>query len=237
MSLTSQDWASVATGAAAIATAVLAVFTYYMARKTKDVAEHTKTQAEAVAQQVTVANDQVAVAQRSHQAAIRPWLTAAIPRTEKDNQFRAIPFDSPVVGERPDGGVQGIVPLRNIGLGLAVIDTSASYVSGGPRGAGGLTRYTNLRASVPVVPPGEPVDLHFSIQLTSAGWTNVTPAFFLVNHSFAVTVQYSDWAGGQVTVAYVEVGAAPDDSPFQWAVYQIGYHEEGSSNRLVARFD
>jgi hypothetical protein len=162
---TSNGWtiAGVIVGAAAALATVLLAFvtrtmakrTEEMAEQTKRVAEQTRDEAQAVTKQVEVANRQVEVASEALQASSRPWLTS-VPYLVRSREtgIQDISGGIHLMGDR-DGSFSGAVPLRNVGEGIAVIETKTSRVLGHPRVGEAFTEYAWLRTDTPVVKSGD----------------------------------------------------------------------------------
>lgn len=229
------DWTrfgAVATEIAAIATAILAYVTWRMAQETKKVAETARDEAHTVSEQVDLSREEL-------HASIRPWLAPALRWTEYDGSHVRAQHGLIELKTTSDEAIQGTVPIRNIGPGIAVVDLAKSCVLGHQRENLDLRPYVPLRTSVPVIPTGEISKLTFIIRRTSAAWADLSRDVFTGTAlqyvgDFGLDVYYSDWAGGQTTRIRILLGR--DDAQAEWHMLRIEYHD-AISDVLVTSVD
>lgn len=252
--LTPGEWASVAV---AFATALLAVATYAMARKTKRAAEATESvarktnvlaeearnQVEAVREQSAATLRQAESSERQNElsvraleASIQPWLTRVTPPPYAE--FGKVPLtaEQTIAINSSQGMINISLYLRNVGLGLAVLQSQGvlreRFVVQGRDERGETLRRFGF-PSAAVVAPGEATRLAFQIQ-------SVAPHdFFSFDRNdgeFFVRVPYTDGKGGQLVDAHLHVTRIKAHG--EWAIHSIRYSADGNDDPFaVVEFD
>jgi hypothetical protein len=237
-SITSNDrvqWlAAVATALAAAATAWMAWKTRSLAEETKQVAAATLKEAVAVEAQGTHIATQAAASAAALKAQVRPWLTWEATDTYI-NRWRSPslgvqPIEDPmlvpgvwVMPAEDEYGVDGAIFVRNVGSGIALINTYYSWVNGGGNQP---IRYVKLRTTSPVLPPDGTAWLKFHIDGTSAGWSNLDLAVFAqqpTGGTCSFDIYYRDVAKESEYRARFYVAAT--SYPTDWTVTKIDYWE------------
>jgi hypothetical protein len=175
-------WAPAAEWGVAIGTILLAMATAYLAKQAKREAAAVRDDADAVRQSVVLQREQNLTATAALDAQTAPFLTAAAPGD--------LPIDANIreyAGDRRDGLI--LIPLWNVGNGLAVVDQVIFIFSGGTPLVG--------TADNPVLPADERTYARFEASPdTSSGWAELEATFQANDPNFSVLVSYRD-AGGQ----------------------------------------
>jgi hypothetical protein len=121
-------------------------------------------------------------------------------------QFRADPRK--VYAHFSPGRIEIMVPLRNVGWGLAVIDTLGIEFRGQ-----GLRKKLRCEAQIDCVPPGETTRLLCEYELT--------PREQPIDHcTYDLLVPYRDLAGGQLAVAVARLDAQPEGTE-SWTIWEL----------------
>ena len=227
-----QKVAAALTAVAAGATAWMAVKTRALANKTQEVAEATKEEAEAVKEQGIHIAAQAEASAEALKSSVLPWLTWE-PRHESVSVWRSPSGEEGrrttaleqglEVSAADDGGITGRLLVRNVGPGIALIDTYNSWVNGG-----GNTpqRYVKLRTSKPVLPSDQTTWLSFHINPTSAAWSQLTLDTFSqqpTGGTCSFDVYYRDVANASTYRARFYGTAIT--YPSHWTVHKIDYFE------------
>lgn len=212
----------------------MAWYTRSVARRTQEVAEFTKTEVEAVVrqgaaieQQAAATVEQVHLAQSALVAQVQPWLTLGNSIAVKS----AIVIATPFIGNLPPVVVNGAsdrlrvsLAIRNVGNGLAIIDSSESYLMGwgDPRSADELMRFTRASVARPVLPTDEQVRVEYDVDLDR--WNTDLDK---VTHrdrnygEFAVDVVYGDVLGDRRMRVRVQIAGTAEN---KWIVHRLDYY-------------
>lgn len=243
-----QEVAAAFTALAALATAWMAWKTRSMARQTaalafqtKTLATETKAVAVATAKEATAVENQgkhiaiqAAATTDALKAAVLPWLTWEPTYTEEvvegDMGVETSHAETgPGLMLYPtENGIYGAILVRNVGLGIALLDTFNSWVYGG--GAAPIQRYVKLRTSKPVLPSDQIAWLTFEIPAVSAAWSELTMDKFTQRPSggrWSLEIYYQDVK--KVSTYKAVFHAAARNYPFEWAVTTIEYWD-GQAN-------
>lgn len=142
--MTAGDWAS---AAVAVATVLLGVATYAMARRTKRAAEATelvaretktlaqeaRSQVEAVREQSTATLRQAESSERQNElsvktleASIQPWLTRVTPPPYAEFGKVSLSAEQTIAINEVQGTINISFYLRNVGVGLAIIQSQGA---------------------------------------------------------------------------------------------------------------
>jgi hypothetical protein len=241
--MTPADWASFAVAGAtvllAISTAVMARKTRRAAEATEEVAGETRTLAEEARNQVEAVREQSAASVRQAEsserqaelsvaaieASIQPWLTRVTPPPYA--QFGKVPLaaEETIVINEVGETIKISLYLRNVGAGLAVIQSGEELrdrfvVEGRDVDRKPVTRYGFAGAAA--VPPGDTTRIGFMVQ-------RVSREHFLSmdrnDGEFYVTVPYTDAKGGQLVDARIHVTRVKAQGV--WAIHRIEYTNDG----------
>jgi len=234
----SDAWAIAGTVAVSASTAVTAAMAWYtkgLAQKTSAVAAAARQEADAVVQQGQSVQAQaeatvhlVELTRKSLQAAVLPWLTlgdkyaGVVPVAGRSVSGGVAPL---VVSDAREDVLEAAIVVRNVGNGLALIDSQSSFLVGWnhPRSARReMMNFNSGSVGNPVVPPGEQVTMHFGVplprwQITTEGITNQDQG----DGEFALDVVYADALGEQRTRVRFRIARTP---PSQWDVFSIEYY-------------
>lgn len=216
-----------------------------LARETKDVATATANEAEAVEKQGEYIAKQAQASADALRATVLPWLTW-LPERETTRPPSATFFNPELADEKTydpglelrdsinGDGVEGGIWVRNVGTGIALIDTFNSWVNGGRR----HQRYVKLRTAKPVLPSGEATRLSFHVSKTSAAWTDMTVDKFTEQPgggSFSLDVYFQDVA--KTTTYRARFHAQPTSYQAGWAVAEIDYWDGNSDEPIAVALD
>ena len=120
------------------------------------------------------------------------------------------------------------VRIRNVGVGLAIIDPRQSHVLGWPDLSSFhpdvMMNFTTGSIENAVLPPGEQARLEFVVDLRKwrTTWDVITGKAQggVVAARLACDVAYTDAMVAEVTVAHI---AVMEDEPGRWFAYQVDY--------------
>lgn len=210
-SLTTPDWVSIGT---ALATLALAGVTAWMAWETRRVARNTDAQAEAVRRETKAVREQAVVTRSALEASIRPWITAKP--------------DSDVYVSTTDERTRILVPIANVGNGLALIKKpeGCRIIGHAPFGVEGHRRTGRAKASI--VPSGQETDIVFTVAHKPLG-----PEFSVftgqpdILGEFSVEIDYTDASGGQATTARAKIANTSDHPAGDWSIVEMSYRPIG----------
>jgi hypothetical protein len=224
----------VAVAGSAIVTAVMAWYTRSLARRTRDMAEFTKTEVEAVVRQgaaiemqAAATVDQVRLAQSALSAQVQPWLALGDAIDVRSTLVLNMPFVGSVpplvVNAAPDR-LRVSLAVRNVGNGLAIIDSFESYLIGwsDPREADALISFTRASVARPVLPPGEQARVDYDVQLER--WSTDLDKITHRDRNygeFGVDVVYGDVLGERRTRVRVQIAGTADN---KWVVHRLDYY-------------
>ncbi len=233
------NWVAVGsfmTGIAAIATAAMAIATFRAARDTKDMATATLREAVAVEKQLSQAAAQVRIADEALRANVQPWLTWKASWNSADLDERSYGYSTTAylsgehsgVGIKDTGnGLEGYLLVRNVGNGLALINTADSWVLGETDQNEIDQRYVTLSTQMPVMPTDQVIQLGFKISPVSAAWTALTLDSFArrpASHGhFSIDVTYTDAVRSSPTLARFKIASRAGGQD-DWVVYRIEYY-------------
>ena len=243
---------TVAIAVSALATAGMAFFTFRLATKTKSLSEAAEReaqavvdqgkaiqeQADAVAAQAQAAAGQLSLTQQTLATSVQPWLTLG----EKE-------LNVPGLGEMEPLSYQSrlqpaqlslSLAVRNVGLGMAIIDPKRSYMVGWPSDRSNDSEprnYSSGKIKNPVLPPGEQTRISFHVDLerwlvdleTLTGQHRNDGEFF-------IDVSYGDALGLAATTARFHI--ARDKARQDWIVFEIAYFTPPNADepQLTVRF-
>jgi len=217
----------------ATATEQAAVATREMAEETKAVTRATLQEAQAVERQVEQVEQQVVISASALQMSVQPWLVW-------EPAFEVVPGNrGPFIGkhgvvyspgwhsclyvsEREDS-VVGWFTIRNVGNGIALLDMSRSFIypKNGPH------PFDNIHPSVksPVVPPGDTVDVEFTIPATKSADQQRMTLLQLAggggDELFTVELAYGDALGSSDSSA--KFRAHRHSEKQEWSVFEVEY--------------
>jgi hypothetical protein len=213
---------AVLVGIGALATAVMAYATFRVASKTEEMASAATKEAKAVEDQL--------------RASVQPWLTwepeyavnvdfGANPDPIGDYPTSSGTYPSVDLRERPDE-LAGYIILRNVGNGLALIDTRNSWVIGEHDDYTEDRQYVTLQTKSPVVAVGTDTILTFHIPKTSSVWSQLDLGTFTRRRNstghFRIEVVYKDAVQGNSNTAKIKI-SSPEVTSDWWTVHQIDY--------------
>jgi|SRR5665213_9616 len=227
-----------------LATGLLAYFTMRNAAETKSLAQETKDEievsqksADASVSAAEAARRQADVSEKSFASLIRPWLTSDVDWIDEFYKPGATePYAFSVERARDEFSVYVRARLNNVGPGLALIDTSKSWVSGYGHleDKMRIQPFVNIFTDTPVVPSGSTFRIEGLIRPSSASWTELTPESFCFpptlgglspSGEFHLDVAYTDAAGlNEITASFRIVV----DAKFTCRVYRIAYFANGT---------
>lgn len=210
-SLTRPESISVGT---ALATLVLAGVTAWMAWETRRVARNTDAQADAIRIETKAVRDQAVVTRSALEASIRPWITAKP--------------DSDVYVSTSDERTRVLVPIANVGNGLALIKKpeGCRIIGHAPLGVEGHRRTGKAKASI--LPSGVETEIVFTIEHKPLG-----PEFSAftgqpdILGEFKVEIDYTDATGGQATTARAKIANTSDHPAGDWSIVEMSYRPLG----------
>jgi hypothetical protein len=230
------DWTAIAAGATAImaiATFFLAFKTRSMAKETKAAAEATLKEAHAVEKQVEQVERQVSISAEALRVSAQPWLVwepsfeveadgMGAPVSYTHGGLYSLGRHSSLQVSEKDSSVVGRFTVRNVGNGIAILDMSKSFIFR----QNNAVSYDDVHPSVetPVVPPGETVDVKFTIPASrSADHQRMTTEQLagVGQQSFTVEVAYGDSLGNAETSAMFRAHRPNENSP--WAIAEVEY--------------
>jgi hypothetical protein len=197
---------AVLVGIGAVATAVMAFATFRVASKTEEMATAATKEAKAVEDQL--------------RASVQPWLTW-LPSVDSN------PVDVPGVRLLQGGnGIRGFLSVYNVGNGLAIVNTGASWVIGEHDDYSVDKQYVTLQTQSPIVAQGGVTTLTFLIPTASSAWTELDIDTFArrrnSNGHFLIDVVYTDAVHQNSTRARFKIAAQSAESS-EWNVHQIDY--------------
>lgn len=189
------DWATIASVATATGTMVLAVATYAAVRS---------------------ANRSTRIAEKSLQLSLQPVLVPSRPEDppERVTFLEGFAIEAPGGGaaiEAREGNLFVVVPLRNVGSGLAVV--RAGHVSAGRPGRDdprpSADAFRQLQRDI-YVPPGELGYWQIGIRADDDPFHAAVDAAARDGHPITVTLIYSNHFGGHETVSQFVVARGED---------------------------
>ena len=224
------DWTAIAAGATALAAAVtawMAVETHGVARETKEAAKATERSADATQSAAKAAAREARAVERELEVSTQPWLAWT-----GDTGLGAgvIVWD-----DNANGTVAGMLRVKNVGNGLALIRANESRVLGGRDRE--LKSLVFLRAQNPVLPPGEVTQLRFEVASNSVAWGEMSAGALIGkgvrgNGLFAFDVLYSDSAGAITYTARFQ--ACPrETAEGGFIVFQVDYFREDDEDPMA----
>ena len=225
---------TIAVAASAAVSAAMAVYTRSLAQRTREMAALTKAevaavvrQGAAIEQQATASTEQVRLAQSALVAQVQPWLTlgevtaVSRPRVVIDRVFRdGIPS---LVVNADDSRLQVSLALRNVGNGLALIDSTRSHATGwsGAQSGDVLKPFSRPTVPRPVLPQGDQVRVEFDVHFDP--WQSSLRTFAHLDRNygeFALDIVYSDVLGERSTRLRVSVAGTSENT---WVVHKLDY--------------
>ena len=236
------------TAIAALATALLAIATGYLAWKTRSMAKETKgvadatfqvakatlDEAKAVERQAEQTERQVAISAEALRASVQPWLvwqpSFEVPSGSAPAAYRhgalymAGSHPALNVGEKDDS-VSGWLTVRNVGNGLALLNMSESGIF--PKNGNDAYEHVHPTVISPVLPPGECVDVEFTIPPSKSPDQQKMTVFQLaggdgVNEVFALELAYSDSLGSGLTLARFRAHRS-ESTKRPWMIFEVEY--------------
>lgn len=244
--LTVGDWTSIAvaitTGLLALATAIMAWKTSRAAKATGDVARETKKladearneveavreQSESVVSQAASSERQAEISARALEASIQPWLTRVSPPPYAE--FGKVPLsaEQSIVINEHQGTITVGLYLRNVGAGLAVIQSGGLLrdrftIEGRDASGERVTRFGFV--SEPAVPPGDLTRIAFVVDRVSI---EHFLSFDRNYGEFYVNVPYTDAKGSQLVDARIHITRAKPKG--EWVLHRIEYTHDGTSS-------
>ncbi len=236
------------TATAAVATALLALATGYLAWKTRSMAKETKgvadatfqvakatlDEAKAVERQSEQTERQVAISAEALRASVQPWLvwqpsfevpSGSVPAARRHGSLYIAGSHPALNVEEKDDSVTGWLTVRNVGSGLALLDMSKSHIY--PRNGDVAIEGVHPTVISPVLPPGESVDVEFSIPASKSPDQQKMTVFQLaggdgVNEVFALELAYSDSLGSGQTLARLRAHRS-ESTKRPWMIFEVEY--------------
>src|SRR5262249_20024756 len=157
------------------------------------------------------------LARRSLQASIKPRLVDVPPGKNDWTQV--------LLERRSNGSVEISVPVRNVGVGLALIQRATMHWDA-PDEAVSPTTYGGTVSGI-VVPPNEVTVAVFRF------WEDPRIDHILATRRFSAAIRYTDSANEQIEITKVHVmlplDAADTGVRIQWAVLQVSFWHEGET--------
>jgi hypothetical protein len=191
------DWATIASVATATGTMVLAVATYSSVRS---------------------ANRSTRIAEKSLELSLQPVLVPSRPEDppERVTFMEGFAIEAPGGGaaiQARDGNLFVVIPLRNVGSGLAVL--RSGHVAAG-RPVPDATRpntetFRQLQRDI-YVPPGDLGYWQIGIRAGDDPFHDAVDAAARDGHAITVTLMYSNHFGGHETVSQFIVARGEDDA-------------------------
>jgi hypothetical protein len=250
------------TAIAALATALLAIATGYLAWKTRSMAKETKgvadasfqvakatlDEAKAVERQAEQTERQVAISAESLRASVQPWLvwqpSFEVPSGSASTVYRHggahdIAGSHPTLDVREkDEFVSGWVTVRNVGNGIALLKMSESRIF--PKN--GNDAYEDVHPTVisPVLPPGECVDVEFTIPPSKSSDQQKMTVFQFAggdgsNEVFALELAYSDSLDSGLTLAKFRAHRS-ESTKRPWTIFKVEYRLPNGKDFSISRF-
>ncbi|MGH9130521.1 MAG: hypothetical protein ACRDWV_02360 [Acidimicrobiales bacterium] len=204
-------------------------------------------QAAAVTEQLDLTRAGLEVTRQSLRASVQPWITVGETESFAGTKLLAGTFHSggalPVLVHDVKGSVMASILIRNVGVGLAIIDPQKSHLRGwqDPRSDNPdqTMQFGSGTIRNPVLPPGERARIEFSVDLArwQTNWKAITGQEFGsgLQARLQFDVTYNDVLGSNMTLVRRYV---LEDKPGQWAPYQIDYFSpvNSTSATLTTRF-
>ncbi len=236
------------TAVAAVATAMLAIATSFLAWKTRSMANETKgvaeatfkvaeatlNEAKAVERQSEQMERQLTISTEALRASVQPWLvwepsfevSSGSGRTAYRHGAQYLAGSHPALNVRETAdSVVGWFTMRNVGAGLAILKISESRIY--PRN--GKDPFEGVHPTVisPVLPPGETVDVEFTIPAVESSDQQKMTIFQLAgggvgDELFAIEIGYSDSLGGAQTLARFRAHRN-EAKKKPWSVFEVEY--------------
>jgi len=238
---------TVAVAGSAIVTAAMAWYTRSVAQRTADVAALTRAeveaivrQGEAIEQQAAATTEQVRLAEAALAPQVQPWLTLGDARQIQHNSRVALAEGQlfsgtipPLIVSASNERLAVVLVVRNVGNGLAIIDSRASCVIGWTRATGGdeQSRFTQPAVATPVLPPGEQARVEYVVNLS--GWgTDIETITHRENTygEFALDVVYSDALGQRTSRLRVHIAGTEDQ---KLVAHRLDYYTPAESDILL----
>jgi hypothetical protein len=227
------EWLSIV---AIVVSASVAIATFKMASKTREMAQATENE-------LDIGRRQAVASEKAVAAATRPWI---VPGEDRGMDEEDPDLNSPAVrlgGWDVDFPVYVWVRLTNVGPGLALIDSSNSWVNGrGQLSApDAIERYANVFTDTPVVPSGGEFTMMGKIRASSANWSNIDRQRFAyppnpsggygTTGEFVTEVSYTDAASENEVTAKIHVLV---DYAFRCRVFRVDYFRRDATESFVS---
>ena len=189
----------------------VALMTLYLARKTRALAKETKAVAVAT-------SDEARTVRQSLETSTRPWLTRPAVPLGAHYGTPAVPSEHFVTVNQSEGVLRVVMYLRNVGKGIALIESREEFRIEG-RDSEGNPAYRSGFAEAAALPPGESTRITFAVERV-----DFETFLSLDRHDgeFWVWVPYTDTSGEQATIARVHMTRAKKAG--RWAFHRIHYY-------------
>lgn len=205
-----------------------------VAEATFKVAEATLDEAKAVERQSEQIDRQVAISAEALHVSVRPWLVGQpsfeVPSGSAPEALRHgglyMAGSNPALNvEEKDDSVTGWLTVRNVGTGLAMLNMLESRIF--PRNGDAAFEGVHPTVMSPVLPPGESVDVEFTIPASKSPDQQKMTVFHLAgggvsDEVFAIELVYSDSLCSAQTLARFRAHRN-ESKKRSWTIFEVEY--------------